>query len=89
MATGILKQAGEWIVDVKLLTIEAIKRPIVMASWYAQTKAPRIHLGAISDWYKGTSTDIVPTPMPATNLADVSLVNHTAIAPRCVPARSE
>lgn len=25
-----------------------------MAHWYAPTMAPRIHFGAVSDWYRGT-----------------------------------
>lgn len=28
-----------------------------MASWYAPTMAPRIHLGAVSDWYRGTEEE--------------------------------
>jgi hypothetical protein len=39
---------------VELLTIAASKSPIVIASWYAPTMDPRIHLGAVSLWYMGT-----------------------------------
>ena len=39
--------------------------PIVMASWYAPTIVPRIHLGAVSDWYIGIMALIRPTPRPA------------------------
>ena len=35
--------------DVMMLMTDAARRPIVMDSWYAQTRVPRIHLGAISD----------------------------------------
>jgi hypothetical protein len=34
----------------ELLTTLARRRPMVMASWYAPTMAPRIHLGAVSLW---------------------------------------
>lgn len=39
---------------VALFTTAANNRPTVMANWYEPTMKPRIHFGAVSDWYRGT-----------------------------------
>lgn len=40
---------------VELFTMAARNKPMVMASWYVPTTVPRIHFGAVSDWYMGTA----------------------------------
>jgi hypothetical protein len=47
---------------------------------------PRIHFGAISDWYRGTSTDMVPTPTPAKNLHGCQLVETIILLMRSIPS---
>ena len=44
---------------VELFTIDASNNPIVIANWYAPTMVPRIHFGAVSLWYMGTTTTLV------------------------------
>lgn len=55
MAMGIRYEPLSFRPLVPLLTIAAKNNPIVIASWYAPTMVPRIHFGAVSDWYIGTA----------------------------------
>lgn len=57
-----------------ILTFEApywmkywIRIPQVMAHCCSDTTRPRISLGAISDWYTGTTLDAIPMDMPGTS----------------------
>lgn len=54
MAMGMRYDPVSWRFWVALLTIAASRRPMVIASWYEPTITPRIHFGAVSDWYMGT-----------------------------------
>jgi hypothetical protein len=51
---------------IELLTMAAMRMPMVMAHWYRPTTRPRYLRGEVSLWYRGQRAEMRPTPRPAT-----------------------
>ncbi len=64
----------------------ARKMPIVIASWYADTKRPRCSAGASSAAYRGAATAATPTPKPTTSRPATRIVTFGANASTAAPA---
>lgn len=82
---GILYDPESVRFPVALSTTAASSKPMVMASWYAPTIVPRIHLGAVSDWYSGIKALIIPTPKPAKNRPATNMGISVAAVWRMTP----
>ena len=62
------------------------KMPIVIASWYAETKRPRCGAGASSAAYSGAATAATPTPKPTRRRPATSTATPGASASTAAPA---
>ena len=60
--------------------------PSVIASWYAETKRPRCHAGAISAAYSGAATAAMPTPKPTRKRPPTSVATSGAADSTSAPA---
>ena len=65
-ATFQISFAGE---AISQLTTETTTMPVMMATWFSETRRPRTPAGATSAMYSGESIEVVPTAKPASSRA--------------------